>query len=289
MKVENMTYNAKTAFTERREIIDKLNECINSINTYGPEKIKDLESKNVQQDSDIASLKSTSNSQMLTITAHETRINNIENKNVQQDSDIANIKTKNVQQDDDINNLKNADTNNVKINRINEYAVGLTGNQDISGIKKFISGISAYPADWHNAFITGTGSNIGDINLFAKLKNQNLGKYLIFELMESSNTAICYGILGVHNSPTNDIGWFLRKGFGINNPLQKDSIVIVSDGTNIYLGSRKKTTYGNLMIRVKIANTYGNIDTNPTGQIEWLSAPINIGDGSGYVLTEAME
>ena len=32
MKVENMTYNAKTAFTERREIIDKLNECIEVIN-----------------------------------------------------------------------------------------------------------------------------------------------------------------------------------------------------------------------------------------------------------------
>lgn len=106
MKVENMTYNAKTAFTERREIIDKLNECINSINTYGPEKIADLESKNVQQD-----------------------------------SDIANLKTKNENQDIDINNLKSGDTNNVKINKINEYAVGLTGNQDISGQKSFVNGI----------------------------------------------------------------------------------------------------------------------------------------------------
>ena len=275
MKVENMSYNAKTAFTERREIIDKLNECINSINTYGSEKIADIEKKNVQQDSDIASLKSASYSQMVTITAHETKISNIE--------------TKNAKQDGDINNLKNADTNNVKIDKINEYAVGLTGKQDISGVKNFVSGISAYPSDWHNVYVEG--GNVGDIKLFAKLKKQKGGRYLLFELIESSNTSMCYGILGVHNinPPTSNIAWFLRKGFGPNNPLQSDSIVIANDGTNIYLGSRKKN-YGTLMIRVKVAHDYKDIETNPTEQIEWLSAPINIGDGSdGYTLTEAVE
>jgi len=274
MKVENMTYNAKTAFTERREIIDKLNECINSINTYGPEKIADLESKNTLQDGDINNL-------FMELNRKTQQINDINTK-------ITDIETKNVNQDDDINNLKNADTNNVKINKINEYAVGLTGNQNISGVKNFASGISAYPNDWHNTYISG---NIRDINLFAKLKNQDIGKYLIFELIESSNNAICYGILGIHNinPPTNNIAWFLRKGFGNNNPLQVDSIVIANDGTNIYLGSRKKSAYGSLMIRVKVANNYGNIEPNPTNQIGWLSAPINIGDGTGYTLTEAIE
>lgn len=273
MKVENMTYNAKTAFTERREIIDKLNECINSINTYGPEKIRDLESKNIQQDSDIVNLK--------------TKITDIETKDTYQDSAIAIIERKNEKQDVDINNLKNADTNNVKINKINEYAVGLTGNQNISGVKNFTSGISAYPNDWHDIYMDE--GNVGDIKLFAKLKNQHNGKYLIFELIQSSNTAICYGILGVNNTNSPTIAWFLRKGFGSNNPLQLDSIVIANDGTNIYLGSRKKNLYGGLMIRVKVANDYANINTNPTNQIEWLSAPINIGDGSGYTLTEAVE
>ena len=42
----------------------------------------------------------------------------------------------------DIDALQTADTKNVKINSINNYAVGLTGNQDnIAGIKTFISGI----------------------------------------------------------------------------------------------------------------------------------------------------
>lgn len=42
----------------------------------------------------------------------------------------------------DIDALQAADAQNVKINNINQYAVGLTGNQDkIGGIKTFISGI----------------------------------------------------------------------------------------------------------------------------------------------------
>ena len=42
----------------------------------------------------------------------------------------------------DIDALQTADGQNVKINRINDYAVGLTGNQDnIAGIKTFVSGI----------------------------------------------------------------------------------------------------------------------------------------------------
>ena len=46
--------------------------------------------------------------------------------------------SKNTQQDSAISALQTADTQNVKINRINEYAVGLTGNQtSIGGYKIF--------------------------------------------------------------------------------------------------------------------------------------------------------
>lgn len=187
--------------------------------------------------------------------------------------------------------LQTADGQNVKINNINQYAVGLTGNQDtIGGIKRFTNGISAYDNDWHNTF-TDNG-NIGDIKLFAKLKNRGNGRYIIIELIQSSNTASCYGVIGIHNVNTpasGTFGWLLRKGFGANNPLQTDSIVIASDGTDVYLGCRKKVAYGNLHSRVKNANNYGVIDTNPTAQIEWLSSEINIGDGTGYTIVEASE
>lgn len=51
------------------------------------------------------------------------KITAIENKNTQQDSAIAALQT--------------ADEQNVKINHINEYAIGLTGNQDSTGTKGF--------------------------------------------------------------------------------------------------------------------------------------------------------
>ena len=58
------------------------------------------------------------------------------------DDRLTATETKNSQQDTDIAGLQTADGQNVKINRINDYAVGLTGNQDnITGIKTFVSGI----------------------------------------------------------------------------------------------------------------------------------------------------
>lgn len=51
---------------------------------------------------------------------------------------ITEIENKNTQQDSEITALQTADGKNVKINSINEYAVGLTGNQDnILGNKDF--------------------------------------------------------------------------------------------------------------------------------------------------------
>ena len=45
--------------------------------------------------------------------------------------------SKNSQQDTDIAALQTADAQNVKISRINEYAIGLTGNQNSTGTKGF--------------------------------------------------------------------------------------------------------------------------------------------------------
>ena len=54
------------------------------------------------------------------------------------DTRLTTAETKNSQQDTAISALQTADTQNVKINRVNEYAVGLTGNQtSIAGYKVF--------------------------------------------------------------------------------------------------------------------------------------------------------
>lgn len=226
---------------------------------------------------DIDSLQAADQTMAGNISALGTRMTAAETKNSQQDTAIAALQT--------------ADGQNVKISRINDYAVGLTGNQsNIGGIKGFVNGISAYPTDWHNTF--ASEGNTGDIKLFAKLNDRGAGRYLIMELIESSNNALCYGVLGIHNIPTpvaGANGWMVRKGYGGNNPLAVDSILVVTDGTDVYLASRKKVVYGNLNIRVRIANNYAFIDTNPTPQIEWLSNYVNIGDGTGYTLVEMME
>lgn len=54
------------------------------------------------------------------------------------DARLTAAETKNTQQDTDIAALQTADTKNVKINRINDYAVGLTGNQDVNGLKNML-------------------------------------------------------------------------------------------------------------------------------------------------------
>ena len=202
---------------------------------------------------------------------------------------MAAAESKNSRQDTDIAALQTADGQNVKISRINDYAVGLTGNQDnIGGIKIFNNGISAYPNDWHATY-ADTGS-INDIKLFAKLKSQGVGKYVALMFTQTSNTAPCAGMLMIRNTASNQImGWIFRNGFGTNNPLQPDSIVIATDGTDIYLGSRKKVTYGDLRCFVMYSNSYNAFDTNPTPQIEWLSNEINIGTGGGYTITEVTQ
>ena len=56
--------------------------------------------------------------------------------------DVLVLQTKNSKQDSEIAALQTADAQNVKINLVNQYAVGLTGNQNsIAGIKTFVSGI----------------------------------------------------------------------------------------------------------------------------------------------------
>lgn len=175
---------------------------------------------------------------------------------------------------------------------LDNYAamIRTTGNQMKSGTLTLIDGISAYDNDWHPTY--ADKGSMGDLKLFAKLRNSAPGKYFMMEFIQSSNTALCYGIAGVRNAAelaSGALGWFIRKDFGNNNPLQIDAIALVSDGTDWYLASRKKVTYGTLMVRIKVANNYTTIDKYPTPQIEWLNQEINIGDGAGYTVIEAVE
>lgn len=185
--------------------------------------------------------------------------------------------------------LETADGQNVKINNINAYAVGLTGNQTVLGEKLFDSPSVTIPGGWRSTYAS-TG-NINEIKLFAKLKNPNVGRFVDLEITQSSNTANCYGILSVHITNGYPTLWVLRKTLGSNNNMTADSLLIAVDNNtgDVYLASRKKAVYGNLMFRIIKEVFYGAIVTVANSSVEWLPNAVNIGDGTGYTLIEAVE
>ena len=70
-----------------------------------------------------------------TVTGYESRLSDVELRVTTAEGDIVTIRGR-------VTALETADGQNVKINDINQYAVGLTGNQNnIAGIKTFVSGI----------------------------------------------------------------------------------------------------------------------------------------------------
>lgn len=186
--------------------------------------------------------------------------------------------------------VDDADALKLNIADVNSCAVGLTGNQsNINGIKTFVKPLNFMPGDWHSTYLSVP--SVGNIALFAQLKNQSKGRYIEIEVMQSSNGAICRGEIGIINSTSPSGGWFLRKGFGSNNPVSAaNAIVIVKDASgNIFLGCRRLLQYGGMQARVIKTYSYGNITDTPSPYIEWLSEGVDIGDGTGYTLTELSE
>lgn len=164
------------------------------------------------------------------------------------------------------------------------------GNETEYGIRTFDKPILGRMGDWKGTYAS-TG-NIGDINLFAKLNMAGQGRYVILELVQSSNTAICYGIIAFTVWTNMPIPfWVLRRvGGGGNNPMTTDSILIVKDDNNdYYLASRKKVVYGSLSYRPMHIISYGTEQNYDQTFMTQLSEVINIGDGTGYTLYEAIE
>ena len=108
------------------------------------------------------------------------------------------VETKNSQQDSAIAALQTADGQNVKINRINDYAVGLTGNQAWTGVKlaktTFSLGVTSADVLTHpDTFIASTittfvdkmnDDNHNQLGSITRVRNQAAQNYL--DLMSSS-------------------------------------------------------------------------------------------------------
>ena len=138
-EVQPLTWQKRTNIEEHQQFFSKINEIIGNLAPT----VDEAEQAIAQATAAIASANdavatanaasaaasaaaSQAQTAASTVTGYDARLTAVESKNSQQDSSIAALQT--------------ADEQNVKINNINQYAVGLTGNQDnIAGRKVFLS------------------------------------------------------------------------------------------------------------------------------------------------------
>ena len=300
--IQPFEYEKTTAFKERVQIANKVNEIINlfndldiesKINIFNEEieiingKIAEINSKIIEVNNAVdivngyntrlTSVENESVSLDARLDNLEPRVTITENKNTEQDTQITNLvtrvtatETKNTEQDTEINNIKN-------------------GNITFNGIKTFNNGFSGFFNDWKNTMVSNI--EVGDIELIAKLIWGN-GRYFYFETVESSNTAMFKCEFGVHIfANTGILGIFLNKGYGANNPSQNDTYVLAKTVDNeFYLGLRRKVIYGNVNIRSTLITNYAAVDTLDSNIVEWLDTPIVLSGGTSpdYEIIEAL-
>ena len=180
--------------------------------------ISDLQTENVALDGRLNTVElkvQTAEGNIVTI---QGRITAIENKNTQQDTAIGALQT--------------ADGQNVKINNVNQYAVGLTGNPDnIAGTKIFLGNCTG------TAYFGLTNKRasfaIGD----RSVKNRSW-----FRLMEDSNGASL--IRGFYDANTDGTNQFnLSMEFDLNGATKTiDVLTVVTDASgnvkNVSVGGR---------------------------------------------------
>ena len=112
--------------------------------------------------------------------------------------------------------LETADGQNVKINRINDYAVGLTGNQDVDGDKRFLNplqGRLVYPL--YEEYSGSLPS--GKYRCFARIPANKTNTMVVLDVLVSANGGnYAYGRILIGN-PTSTAWfckWALRKSGG---------------------------------------------------------------------------
>lgn len=172
---------------------------------------------------------------------------------------------------------------------LDNYAtmVRTTGNQTKAGILTLNDGYAGQPNDWHGC--TATGQAQGQWSIFAKITCSSVGAYHVFEFIQSSNTASTYGKLIVHENKTSPTpAWIVRRGNGSNNPLGNVSdVVVLSDGTDLYLAWRKTPPYGGLLVRQSNEVDYGGVRTLANGKVTYYAAGSMtiLNDLTGYTAT----
>ena len=149
-EVQPLTWSKRTNIEEHQQFFSKINEIIGNLAPT----VDEAEQAIAQATAAIASANdaiatanaasaaasaaaSQAQTAASTVAGYDARLTAAEGDIGALGSRMTAAETKNSQQDTAIANLQTADTQNVKINNINQYAIGLTGNQDSTGTKGF--------------------------------------------------------------------------------------------------------------------------------------------------------
>lgn len=133
-EVQPLTWQKRTNLEEHQQFFSKINEIIANLAPT----VDEAEAAIAQATAAIAS----ANDAVATANAASAAASAAASQAQTAASTVSGYDGRLTAAEGDIDALQTADTQNMKINNINQYAVGLTGNQDnIAGIKTFISGI----------------------------------------------------------------------------------------------------------------------------------------------------
>lgn len=170
--VQPLTWQKRTNIEEHQQFFSKINEIIDNLAPT----VDEAEQAIAQATAAIASANdaaATANAASAAASAAASQAQTAASTVAGYDSRLSAEESKNSQQDTAIAALQTADAQNVKINNVNQYAVGLTGNQNIYGIKYFENDLFA------NSFIVNQtkDSRVPSENKVFQIKVDSLDGY----------------------------------------------------------------------------------------------------------------
>ena len=137
-EVQPLTWQKRTNIEEHQQFFSKINEIIGNLAPT----VDEAEAAIAQATAAIASANdavATANAASAAASAAASQAQTAASTVTGYDARLTAVESKNSQQDTVITELQTADAQNVKISNINQYAVGLTGNQNnIAGAKIFL-------------------------------------------------------------------------------------------------------------------------------------------------------
>lgn len=259
-EVQPLAWQKRTNLEEHQQFFSKINEIIANLAPTVGEAEQAIASANAaiatanaasQQAQTAANTVAGYNTRLITVedeaSSNTSNITDLQDRMGTAEGNIAslgtrmsNAESKNSQQDTVIAALQTADGQNVKINSINEYAVGLTGNQEnISGVKGFVETIRGRVTDVLYAEYSGALSD-GKYRQFAKISSANSNSMIVLDVMISANGAnYGFGRVMIGNPTTTE--WFCKWVYRKSNSWLDANIIQIA----------KETATGDLMIFAK--------------------------------------